>query len=528
MILFYGPPPQIYGQNGMLRRIAHIDALFKEKERIYCYPFQYTERTTKQLPEIEKITEKVSFFPCDFQYPLHNELFVSLLKQSDFLYAHTVHSAQFLYPYYDSGKIITDLHGIAPEEEEMFGHANRARFYEAYERTLIQKSYRIIGVTHKMYQHYYEKYKLEQDRFVCLPIMPDITPIPRQENAEKNHIIYSGGIQVWQQVPKMLDAVKKLSPRYQFVFLSQQKNELSQLAKQEGISSLLEITSCSEDKLPEYYSWADYGFCLREHSPVNKVSCPTKLIEYAASGIIPIIDSDEIGDFFAMGGKAVTLKQLLQNPPPEKAYLDTIREANYTVIDRLRKDIIDAENILRQLPPPVSSLTESEWQFRFLDTESRTSIFPAVGQWQCGSLSKTEPDICTLSHQINLVLPDKKAETSYYIAPVPAILAPPVVYAVYENGNKKHIAYRHNFTRHNKYWIASAGKNRITISARSLQDFHSITIEINLLVAGKQVHAINSPLSRNLKHYANILFPVGTKRREYVKKLTTIRKLLRI
>lgn len=525
MILFYGLPPQLYGQNGMLRRIAHIDSLFEKKERIYCYPAQYTGKSVTLFPKIEKISEKVSFFACNFHYQSHNQAFISLLKTCDFLYAHTVHSAQFLYPYYDSGKIITDLHGIAPEEEDMFGHVNRARFYEAYERTLIQKSYRIIGVTRAMFQHYHEKYGLSPDRFIYLPITPNMVPLARKKRSEATRVIYSGGVQIWQQTPKMLDAVKKLSPTYEFLFLSQQENELKQLARREGIASSMHIKSCTEAELPEYYAWADYGFCLRENSPVNKVSCPTKLMEYAASGVIPIIESDEIGDFFAVGGQAVRLKDMLHKNYPSKEHLDAIRQANYSVISHLLDDVKKGESIMSNLPTPVSSLPDSEWEFRFLDTESRVSLFPAAGQWQCGGLIRTESDICSLHHQVTLTLPQDDMDVSYHISPVPAILQSPVAYAVYKNGIKKEVPYTHNFIRQGKHWRALTGHNTINIVSGLLQNVQSIVIEIHMHSAGNQIYAhtdFRSSWRRKIRHYADIFLPTGTKRRARIKKVVRI------
>ena len=530
MILFYGLPPQLYGQNGWIRRIAHIDSIFKEEERIYCYPARYTEKPVTNTPFMEKVTEKVSFFPCNFHYPLHNELFVSLLKECDFLYAHTAHSAPFLYPYYDSGKIITDLHGLPPEEERMFGYHNRGDFYEAYERVLIEKSHCVIGVTQAMYRHFHQKYCLASDRFICLPIMPDIELIKREERPEAKRIIYSGGIQAWQQVPKMLDAVKKLSARYEFLFLSQAENELRELARAEGINSLVRITSCKEAELSKYYAWADYGFCLREDSVVNRVSCPTKLMEYAISGIVPIIDSDEIGDFFAMGGLAIKLEEILNGDYFSKERLDAIRQANFIVMERLLLNARKSESILRNFSALTSSLTEAEWKFRFLDTESRVSLFPAAGQWQCGSLIRAEQDICFFHHKVALTLPQNcMHDVKYHIAPIPAILQqPPIAYAVHNNGTKIKIPCTHNFIKQGKHWVALAGYNTVTIEGSLLQDIYSVVVDIHIHIAGSQVQVQDHADSRlswrkRIRHCAEILLPVGTKRRKWVKKLSMLR-----
>lgn len=45
------------------------------------------------------------------------------------------------------------------------------------------------------------------------------------------------------------------------------------------------------------YSSADYGLIFRKYSIVNKLACPTKLIEYISNGIVPIAEYTNLGDF---------------------------------------------------------------------------------------------------------------------------------------------------------------------------------------------------------------------------------------
>jgi hypothetical protein len=103
MILIYGLPPQIYNSDGMHRRMAFIDSIFSDKERIYVYPDVLAGIESSYSPGIETIDKSVSFFLFSFSFNSHRSFFTSLLRASDFLYAHTVHSAQYLYPYYKTG-----------------------------------------------------------------------------------------------------------------------------------------------------------------------------------------------------------------------------------------------------------------------------------------------------------------------------------------------------------------------------------------------------------------------------------------
>ena len=49
------------------------------------------------------------------------------------------------------------------------------------------------------------------------------------------------------------------------------------------------------------------GFVLRDDVLVNRVACPTKLLEYIQYGVLPIVLSDAIGDFKELGYKYIGL-----------------------------------------------------------------------------------------------------------------------------------------------------------------------------------------------------------------------------
>ena len=48
--------------------------------------------------------------------------------------------------------------------------------------------------------------------------------------------------------------------------------------------------------MPQYLDACDYGFCIRNSSIVNKVASPTKVLEYVARNVKPIL-SEYVGDF---------------------------------------------------------------------------------------------------------------------------------------------------------------------------------------------------------------------------------------
>lgn len=71
----------------------------------------------------------------------------------------------------------------------------------------------------------------------------------------------------------------------------------------------ISIKSVSPLELESYYKESHYGFILRDDILVNRVACPTKLIEYLGYGINPIILSEKIGDFEDFGYEHIRLDQ---------------------------------------------------------------------------------------------------------------------------------------------------------------------------------------------------------------------------
>jgi hypothetical protein len=69
----------------------------------------------------------------------------------------------------------------------------------------------------------------------------------------------------------------------------------------------------------DHYLAHEYGFVLRDESLVNRVACPTKLVEYLYWGVLPVVITPRIGDFDAGSLRAVTLEQFLRGELPDAA-----------------------------------------------------------------------------------------------------------------------------------------------------------------------------------------------------------------
>jgi glycosyltransferase involved in cell wall biosynthesis len=103
-----------------------------------------------------------------------------------------------------------------------------------------------------------------------------------------------------------------------------------------GIPSVI-VDSKSHEELLRLYPECHYGFILREDIIVNRVACPTKLVEYIAMGIIPIVDCEDIGDFKSLGMQFVRLRDFMAGQLPDEEARSRMAEANFVVYERLRE-----------------------------------------------------------------------------------------------------------------------------------------------------------------------------------------------
>jgi hypothetical protein len=156
-----------------------------------------------------------------------------------------------------------------------------------------------------MKEYFDQKYPLSKANRYVYSIVPRNTLI---EYKLRNSIypegmicfIYSGGNQKWQNISQIFDFIEQNDKdNYFYIFLSHQKDFFESIIgdRFSAIKDRFFVTSVLPEKLPEYYSQAHYGFLLRDDHILNKVSMPTKMVEYLYYGITPIVKLKEIGDF---------------------------------------------------------------------------------------------------------------------------------------------------------------------------------------------------------------------------------------
>jgi hypothetical protein len=340
-------------REGWMSRIGAVDRLFEDTPRIYIDPYSGAAAG----PPVAKPHGQIALeYRVDLTRPDHHALLERLVVDCRFVYVHTAHLGRFLLPFYPTGKIITDMHGIVPEEERMLGRPVVAAFYDGVERVIMQNAQVIVVVTDAMRDHLLEKYPNCRAEFICLPIIEDYkaTLEERVDRAEGQdyRVIYAGGTQVWQNIDRTIQVCEAAAAFCSFEFLSIEHDTIRARASGMTFVDKAKFGVVDKKDLPGKYLASDFGLVLRDDTAVNRVSCPTKLSEYLWFGVIPIVKTEHVGDFLTEGFSYVTDVEFVAGLVPDEASCAKMRRNNRLVLDRLSARYDEAAETLRGLTLP--------------------------------------------------------------------------------------------------------------------------------------------------------------------------------
>ena len=287
---------------------------------------------------------------------------------------------------------VWDVHGAVPEEfamhEDFWGaqEAGEAEWFLAHYASLI------ICVTDAMKKHLQRKYELPDDkRMVILPIISECNK--KSDNRDIKSVfpscVYAGGAQAWQNVDEMLKCLC-LNNSCTYKIYSRDVDVFRKKIAEYGIRANVEVATKTHDELEKAYDTCDFGFALRDESIVNRVACPTKIIEYIQHGIIPVLKYEDVGDFKERGMKFVKYEDFLKGGlPNEKQMQDMVRNnsrvlegifSGYDENNSLIKSRIDKA---KKLPIPDSDCNKERKRktviyYRDIDGLSRDTLLKIV------------------------------------------------------------------------------------------------------------------------------------------------------
>lgn len=344
---------------GMMQRVSEIDKFIRDG--IPYARIDYLKLTLRHMPNKVKS-------PSHDTYEYTFNLFENLTeigrftKMYDIIYIHSVYHYRFIWPIIEASKnfVVADLHGVVPEEELFSGRKPSAVMFGFLEMMLLKRANLVVTVSESMTHHFANKYNLSCDnikKFVTFPILGESVTMETSEIEKENIAIYAGGLQPWQNIPLINQAIPKLSEagystEFYYPNYAKDKREeelIDQIGRTGG-----RIGSLSKMELTERYRVSRLGFLLRDDVAVNRVSFPTKLSEYLNSFILPVVLQPHVGDFFRNGYEYLGYNDLMVGNIPRPDEIDGMTARNYRLYI---KQINENKNSGNELIRRISSLT---------------------------------------------------------------------------------------------------------------------------------------------------------------------------
>ncbi|GMG80811.1 hypothetical protein LNKW23_00230 [Paralimibaculum aggregatum] len=204
------------------------------------------------------------------------------------------------------GRLIMDMHGAVPEEFVLYENHYMAQKYAGYEAWAAREADLVVCVTDAMAAHFAEKLGLAPERMIVCPIYTHSGPaqLPARPYNARPRAIYAGGTQRWQCIPELAAAVAATVEEIDWCLLTPDPEGMARALRRAGVEEGapgLSLRAAAQAQVFATYQRCDFGLLLREDCTVNRVACPTKLIEYLRFGVIPVLDTPHVGDFAAMG-----------------------------------------------------------------------------------------------------------------------------------------------------------------------------------------------------------------------------------
>ncbi|MDH1429841.1 glycosyltransferase [Comamonas aquatica] len=347
MIIVVAPHPSTENQkDGMIQRIAHIDSLMASSPRTYLdisvRRFVRKQIFVDGMVTIQRLNLLVHFFQI-----------ARLIRQANLIYIHSAYNALKACLFPTKAHVVFDAHGIVPEELAQEGQTIAAWMFTFAERNALRRCQTLVCVTRSMLEHFKAKYAHRADReVIVLPILPrlgDATEVNKALHATRNgnSVIYAGGMQVWQNVDKMLNAART-QPGMRYTFLTGDQQRFKNSISNAGLVNAT-CQSVAPEAVKDFYLKHQYGFILREDVLVNQVACPTKLVEYLYWGVVPIVVTPRIGDFDGESLHGVSLDDFRRGVLPDQETLSAMREHNQRTVFAILASAQSNQDLLQQL-----------------------------------------------------------------------------------------------------------------------------------------------------------------------------------
>lgn len=258
-------------------------------------------------------------------------------------------------------KFVFDCHGTAPDEVYLY-HKNFcgllfSHWLRNQEKKVVDCASLIVVVSESEVKHL--NLNVRNKEYVILPMIPsniffnqsDSRNLIREKlnvDSKAKVFVYAGQNQKWQMSKETVMFYKKIEENCKNTFLlilTRQKADFTNLCLGMKVRNFSVITSSYAD-MPKYLDACDYGFCLRADHIINRVSSPTKVLEYISRNVRPII-TEYVGDYSECLqkedlGDVVDINEIfipkkLNDKSKSKQFLDKMMNLKFVYISKLKK-----------------------------------------------------------------------------------------------------------------------------------------------------------------------------------------------
>ncbi len=334
---------EIDQRDGYFQRVRAIDNLLSSHTRIYVD----TSGTTRKTPAVRKLAER-SILISTAGSRLREMAVARLAQQAGSVYVHSLLGARarmlrkiFRTP---PRVLVWDVHGAAPEEAAFRGESKLARKLDALERQMAGAATQIVTVSDAMARHIQAKHLNASSRYITMPAAP--LPAKGQVTERELSFVYSGSTQGWQGFPAMAAAIAETPLFTPVTLLIADSDQDDATLKRLAADLRVTIDSDTPDGVRRRLPSFAYGFCLRENHILNRVACPTKLLDYLEADVVPVLSFTGIGDFHSLGLRYLPLDTFVAGVlPKETERLRMVRE-NRAVLEKLNRKLVDGSALL--------------------------------------------------------------------------------------------------------------------------------------------------------------------------------------
>ena len=190
------------------------------------------------------------------------------------------------------------VQGSSPDESFMRNRSyTRKLFISIIEHVALQKAKFVFMVSKGMLDHFKKKYNKDySSKTYIMPCYNSEIQRPlfmTPGKYENNVFCYVGGLSKWQCFSETVALYKQIEdklPNTMFKVFTGDENSAHRILSEYRIKNF-EIKYVRPDALVGELASCKYGFIIRAKSPVNYVATPTKLSNYLAAGLIPIVSN---------------------------------------------------------------------------------------------------------------------------------------------------------------------------------------------------------------------------------------------